>query len=135
MATSSRARQFKLDLDRAFEDEVAEVVTLVAQKISLEALNRVVLKSPVKTGRFRANWTVAVGHQDLTTTEEVDPTGQKTIAKGTPIILGQKGPAIIWLSNNLPYANALENGHSQQAPMGMVALTYNELSEIARIKV
>lgn len=132
MATSNSARQFKLDLDKAFEEQ-QERVALIAMKIALEALNRVVLKSPVKTGRFRANWTVAVGRQDLSITDEVDPTGQKTIAKGTPIILGQKGPAIIWLSNNLPYAQALENGHSQQAPMGMVALTYNELMQIVRV--
>lgn len=132
MATSNKARQFKLDLDKAFEEQ-QERVALIAMKIALEALNRVVLKSPVKTGRFRANWTVAVGRQDLSITDEVDPTGQKTIAKGTPIILGQKGPAVIWLSNNLPYAQALENGHSKQAPMGMVALTYNELMQIVRV--
>lgn len=132
MATSSKARQFKLDLDRAFEEQ-QERVALIAMKIAIEALNRVVMKSPVDTGRFRANWTVAVGQQDLTTSEQVDPSGNATIAKGSAIILGQKGPAVIWISNNLPYAQALENGHSQQAPMGMVALTYNELMQIVRV--
>ena len=102
-------------------------------KIAMEALNRVVMKSPVDTGRFRANWTVAVGRQDLSTTEETDKSGTATIAKGSQIILGQKGPAVIWLSNNLPYAQALENGHSKQAPMGMVALTYNELMQIVKV--
>ena len=133
MATSKTARQFKLDLDKAFQDEVAAPVALIAQKLAMEALNRVVMKSPVDTGRFRGNWTVAVGKQDLSTTTEVDPTGAKTIAKGSQIILGQNGPAVIWLSNNLPYAEALENGHSQQAPAGIVAVTYAELSSIVRV--
>ena len=29
----------------------------------------------------------------------------------------------IYFTNNLPYAQALENGHSNQAPGGMVGLT------------
>lgn len=132
MATSNSARQFKLDLDKAFEEQ-QERVALIAMKIAMEALNRVVMKSPVDTGRFRANWTVAVGRQDLSTTEATDKSGAATIAAGSQIILGQKGPAVIWLSNNLPYAQALENGHSKQAPMGMVALTYNELMQIVRV--
>lgn len=132
MATNSTAKQFKLDLDKAFEAE-QEHVALIAMKIAMEALNRVVMKSPVDTGRFRANWTVAVGRQDLSTTEETDKSGTVTIAKGSQIILGQKGPAVIWLSNNLLYAQALENGHSKQAPMGMVALTYNELMQIVKV--
>ena len=135
MATNSSAKQFKLDLDKAFEEDVEQVVVAVSMKIAMEALNRVVLKSPVKSGRFRGNWTVAFGQQDLTTTTEVDPSGMKTIAKGSQIILGQKGPAIIWLSNNLPYAERLENGYSKQAPAGMVAITFTELSKIVEVKV
>ncbi|NBT33816.1 MAG: hypothetical protein EBT13_18445 [Rhodobacteraceae bacterium] len=35
---------------------------------------------------------------------------------------------IIYIQNNLPYANRLENGWSGQAPQGMVALTVAEVS-------
>ena len=34
----------------------------------------------------------------------------------------------IWISNNLPYITALEDGHSKQAPAGMVALSLAEVS-------
>ena len=30
---------------------------------------------------------------------------------------------VYYLMNNAPYANALENGHSMQAPAGVVGLT------------
>ncbi len=33
----------------------------------------------------------------------------------------------IWISNNLPYIVKLEEGHSQQAPQGMVALSIAEV--------
>jgi hypothetical protein len=33
------------------------------------------------------------------------------------------GQSTIYFTNNLPYAQALENGHSNQAPGGMVGLT------------
>ena len=35
----------------------------------------------------------------------------------------------IWISNNLPYIEALEEGHSQQAPHGMVALSLAEAEQ------
>jgi len=38
---------------------------------------------------------------------------------------------VIYLTNNLPYAQRLEEGYSQQAPAGMVALTIQEFQAIA----
>lgn len=133
MVTSSSAKQFKLDLNQAFEDEVERPLVLIHMKIAMEALNRVVMKSPVDTGRFRGNWTVAVGRPNLATTTEVDKSGGATITKGSQIVMGIKGPCVTWLSNNLPYASALENGHSKQAPAGIVAVTYAELSSIVEV--
>jgi hypothetical protein len=37
----------------------------------------------------------------------------------------------IYFTNNLPYAQALENGHSNQAPGGMVGLTALMLRNIS----
>ena len=36
-------------------------------------------------------------------------------------------PDVIWIQNNAPYGPALEDGHSGQAPSGMVAVTFAEL--------
>lgn len=134
MATSNTAAQFRLDLMDALETEVEDVVIQVTQKIALEALNKVVMRSPVDTGRFRANWNVSFGNPDLAITENKDKPGTETIAKGGALIESLDRLNRVWISNNLPYANRLENGWSKQAPAGMVALTFAELSTIARIE-
>jgi len=135
MATSNTAAQFKLDLADALKDEVEDVVVMVTQKVALEALNRIVMRSPVDTGRFRANWNVSFGTEDLSTTDATDKSGSSTIAKGLATINQYaKLSQVIYVSNNLPYANRLENGWSKQAPQGMVALTLAELSTIGKIE-
>lgn len=133
MATSQSAKEFIIDLNDAFEEVVEQEVLLITTKMALDALNRVVMRSPVDTGRFRANWNVAFGAQDTTITTQIDPSGQATIARGTAVIGSYNSDKIIWLSNSLPYANRLENGWSKQAPQGMVALTFAELSLVTRI--
>lgn len=133
MATSSSAAQFRLDLADALKEEVEDVVLLVTKKLGLEALNKVVLRSPVDTGRFRANWNVSFTTQDNTTTENKDKPGTATIAKGQTTIEGLGELKVVWLTNALPYANRLENGWSKQAPAGMVGLTFAELSQITRL--
>jgi hypothetical protein len=98
------------------------------KKIAMEILSRVVLKSPVDTGRFRGNWTVSLNTPDLGITDGVDPSGGATIARGSSVITGMREPRVIYVSNNLPYAQRLEEGSSKQAPAGMVAVTLAELA-------
>lgn len=121
------AKAFRLELDRWFKNEVEERIVLVAQKIGMEALRRVVLKSPVDTGRFRGNWLVAIGSPAGGTVARTDKSGGETIREGSSVITGLSEAQAIYLTNNLPYASALENGHSKQAPGGMVAVTLAEL--------
>lgn len=127
MATSQTAAQFRLDLQAAFSEEVESTVLLITRHLALQALNGVVLKSPVDTGRFRANWNVSFGTQNLSTSTKTDKSGQETIAAGRTMIDSLTQLNVVWLSNNLPYANRLENGWSKQAPNGMVNLTFAEL--------
>lgn len=116
------------DLDRFLRDATLEAT----KKIAMEVLSRVVLKSPVDTGRFRGNWTVSLNTPDLSVTDGVDPSGGTTIARGSSVITGMREPKVVYVANNLPYAERLENGHSKQAPAGMVAVTLAELA-IVRI--
>lgn len=83
--------------------------------------------SPVDTGRFRANWQITYNHIPMYALNEYDKSGSKTIASGirtaNALPLG-RGCAVttIYFSNMLIYANALEYGHSQQAPAGVLGL-------------
>jgi hypothetical protein len=105
-------------------------VDLVIRKISLDLFHRIILKSPVDTGRFRGNWQVAIGSIPAGTLTIDDKAGSATIAKATAATLGLRAGQIIYLVNNLEYARALEYGHSKQAPAGMVRLTVQEYGAV-----
>ena len=54
--------------------------------------------------------------------------GQISIDQGTSELMAYPNTMPpIYIQNNLPYANRLENGWSNQAPAGMVALTIAEV--------
>lgn len=122
MATS---RQFKLDIS-AFVEKAKDRAELVARKVALDMFSKIVLKSPVDTGRFRGNWQVSVGAPAMGTLNTTDKSGGTAIGRitgaATTLGLGQT----IYLTNNLPYAVRLEYGHSKQAPAGMVRTTIDE---------
>ncbi len=128
-------RQFSASIGRFTDEEVPRAVQDATVKLGLQALRGVVNKTPVDTGRARANWNVALGQPSNETTDATDPGGQQTLAKGEGTILSVKPFGQIWLSNNLPYARPLEDGHSGQAPNGMVAVTVTEIqSQFRRIE-
>ena len=113
-----------------FEKDALRKMNLAVRKISLEIFSRVILKSPVDTGRFRGNWQVAIGSVPSGTLELDDKTGTATVSKADLKLVGAKAGDTIYLANNLPYAVRLEEGYSQQAPAGMVALTVQEFAAI-----
>lgn len=122
------ATPFAIQLNEAYKTEVEGNVLAVTKKLALEALLRVIQKSPVLLGRFRGNWQLAIGVRPDGTVEAVDPNGSATQSKGLRT-LGEMRPfEKVFLVNNLPYAGEIENGHSQQAPSGVVAVTVAELS-------
>ena len=84
-------------------------------------------------GRFRGNWFVSIGTPNLTTTEEVDPRGSQTIARGSAILQGYAPGSTIYISNSLPYGPRLEfEAWSSQAPAGMVRITVAEFQQAVR---
>lgn len=91
----------------------------VRKQIAAEAMGQVVLASPIDTGRFAGNWQVSAG----------SPKSGQLERTGTELVMGEvrqtvaasSGDGSLWLVNNLPYAAKLEfEGHSQQAPNGMI---------------
>ncbi|TCT87607.1 HK97 gp10 family phage protein [Pseudomonas sp. LP_4_YM] len=112
-----------------FADVVEEQVTQRVRVIALAMLNEVVLGSPVDTGRFRGNNIVSIGSPVFIQTDEVDPTGAATLRAGASALSGLEPFTTVYIQNNLPYAEALENGHSQQAPSGVYGLAFIGVSE------
>lgn len=98
-------------------------VMQVQRKVALDLLTMVVERSPVDTGRFRGNHQVALGQANLSTDAAPDPDGGAVLSRGAAAVAAADGERAIVISNNLPYARALEHGHSQQAPVGVYAVS------------
>ena len=116
---------------RAFERKTIDKMERAARKIVLDAFSEVIMMSPVDTGRFRGNWQTAIGSVPSGTIEVLDPDGNIVIAKVAGVTAGMEIGDVVYMANNLPYAQRLEDGWSQQAPAGMVRLTVQRFQPIA----
>jgi len=98
--------------------------------VMLEAMGRIMKRTPVDKGTARANWNVSRGAPDTSTdpAATIADVGAKRARNGGRIagirlFEGDTG----YIANGLPYINALENGSSKQAPQGMAKVTIEEL--------
>lgn len=124
-----------------------ERINDVKRKFAFMLYSAIVKKTPVDTGRARANWNVSVGSPDLGVTDETDKN-----FKNPKSVPDAPGDTPIYIANNLPYIKTLEfggypkdvkkgtrvkgkgkkkghyevrsaGGFSKQAPKGMVGIT------------
>lgn len=120
----ANAKHFSIDLTRWGVSLEKEQAPKFIRKIALDLLRKVTMKSPVDTGRFRANWMVGIGGADETTT---DSTVNDAMMRGAIILSAYRDLKQIHLSNNLSYAAALEHGNSMQAPLGVAEISVEEI--------
>lgn len=114
----------------AFVEKANGNMDIVVRKVALEMFSRVVIKTPVDTGRARGSWQVAIGSVPSGMVNHLDKTGSGTIGRINSGVAPAKAGDVIYLVANLPYINALEYGHSKQAPNGMVRLTILEWDRV-----
>lgn len=89
-------------------------------EIAAEALEMVVKASPVDTGAFRGSHVVSVDAEDPSVPQRLDPSGQETIDAGLAVIATADEPyQAVTVQSNIAYGEALEAGHSKQAPQGI----------------
>ena len=122
-----------MDLNK-FCEKNKVAIKEVRKNYAFALYSSIVKKTPVDTGRARANWNVSVGSPDLSTTEDTRKT-----PKSKDKIPEPNGDESIFICNNLSYIGVLEyggypnppkkgsgktvNGYSKQAPEGMVGVT------------
>jgi hypothetical protein len=117
----------KLDISK-FIDKTSKTADAQVRKICLDLVTGIVLKTPVDTGRARANWFTSIGSPSDNITESTDANGSSTIAGSLGAISKATGN-VLWITNNLPYIYRLEfEGWSRQAPAGMVRVTVNDIT-------
>jgi len=114
-----------------FGNEVRDELSKQLRATSLQALSNVIDRSPVDTGAFRGNNIVSIGSADTShDAGREDKSGASTLQAGSSKISSVSGPfEQVFIQNNLPYAEALEHGHSGQAPQGVYGLSFNDLLE------
>lgn len=138
----SAGSTFTLDL-RKFAEKAGNAADLVIKKICLDLTSSIVLKTPVDTGRARANWQASVGQPNNSITTSTDKSGRAAISAASTA--ANKAPGkIFYLTNNLSYIASLEfglysagpktiGGFSNQAPNGMVRISINEVQRALRL--
>lgn len=86
----------------------------------LDLFNSVVLDTPVDTGMLRSNWRPSEGRPDDTNVGVINislvMSNIQSVVSNAPLT----DRAILYLRNNQPYAQRIEEGWSIQAPEGMV---------------
>jgi hypothetical protein len=102
-----------------------ERIDQIVRVATMQLFYQVVMRSPVDTGRFRANWNFSINRPDTSTTESTDKSrGVAEAQKALNYGAGQ----VVYLTNALPYAYRLEHGWSKQAPAGMVKVSATEFT-------
>ena len=102
-------------------------------KVAVDLFADIVRRTPVDTGRARVNWqmtegspgTGSIGEFSKDHVQKSRTKDSKATLYGYPVTPPSgafSGTRDIYIVNNLPYIGALEEGHSQQAPFGMVEL-------------
>lgn len=117
-----------------FTNKVGISLDTVVRRAVFEIFIRVVMKTPVDTGYARSNWQVGVNQVPKGTVGErpITPGGKVKI---NPLnVFGKldtksiKAGGVVFIANNVEYIEALEDGHSKQAPSGMVKITMIEVT-------
>ena len=123
---------FALDLSRFAKKADVEMTTVV-KKITFEAFKRIILRTPVDTGRARANWGVTIGRpRTPMMIESTDKSGGSTLNAAMDQVQQFSCEGSIFLTNNVPYIGALEYGSSTQSPQGMVRVTVEEMTQFLK---
>lgn len=114
----------------AFKYKTEEALNTTVRKITFAVFYNVVLGSPFDTGRFIGNWQVGLGVCPEGTLDIFQTDKMAQADAGKAILSKAQAGGLIYIANNLPYAVALEYGHSSQAPSGMVRITLANINAI-----
>jgi len=142
---------------KKWTEKTEKAATFVFRGTALDIFSKVILRTPVGNpetwvykhpekgyvdylayndaagyvgGRLRANWQCTLNSPATGKLEAKDKTGTQTISKTKAVTERAKLTSSLFLINNLPYAEAIEDGWSGQAPWGMVKVTVAEFKYV-----
>jgi len=141
---SGSAQSFSVSIDK-WCNTAGVKLGVAIKKIVIDIFSRVIMRTPVDTGRARANWVVGLNSASTTPSSRTDTDPGPVVSDGTGkskaksrMIMKVKTANVestksYLLTNNVIYAIRLEYGWSRkQAPSGMVRITVREFNRIAQ---
>lgn len=120
---------FALDVSK-FVEKAKKNPEKVMRQVSIKLFSAIIKASPVDTGRFRMNWMASGGTPAFGTTDATDKSGNIATGNVTSFVLKAADWREFTLANNLPYAQRLEYGWSQQAPQGFVRVNVSRFQQL-----
>lgn len=120
---------FALDVSK-FVEKAKKNPETVMRQVSIKLFSAIIKASPVDTGRFRMNWMASGGTPASGTTDAADNSGNTATGNVTSFVLKAADWHEFTLTNNLPYAQRLEYGWSQQAPQGFVRVNVSRFQQL-----
>ena len=120
---------FALDVSK-FVEKAKKNPEKVMRQVSIKLFSAIIKASPVDTGRFRMNWMASGGTPASGTTYATDKSGNTATGNATSFVLKVPDWREFTLTNNLPYAQRLEYGWSQQAPQGFVRVNVSRFQQL-----
>lgn len=131
---------------RRFKKKTKKAGTMIFRGTALDLFGKIIKRTPVGNpsewaspapkgytgGSARANWQASLNSAKTDEVDATDKSGGPTIENAGAIVATAKIGDSIYLVNNLPYINRLENGWSGQAASGMVNVTVAEFKAIVR---
>lgn len=129
----TKPKSFRIDTERWLSG-ATEQARLRFVSICIEAHSRIVERSPVDTGYFRASWGISINESPPPATVQrpadfgAGGARAAAVAEMTARLAQARLGDVVWVYNPVVYGPRLEHGHSAQAPQGMVLVTFHELS-------
>jgi hypothetical protein len=117
--------------DQLVRDVVEDIATKLVERSPVGDPALWIKPAPkgYEPGTFRGNWQLGVNLIPAGETGRIDPAGDETLGTIIASIPQKAAGTIIYFANNVPYARPIEDGHSTQAPNGLVGLTVLEFQQ------
>lgn len=90
---------------------------------AIDLFRAIIVDTPVITGRLRGNWQASIAQPITSELLVEDKQGSQTISNATNVANKFKITDVLYLTNNVEYAEKIERGvPTGQRPRGMVAI-------------
>lgn len=106
---------------RATIAAIEKTAERVIKRVGFAIQGELIRATPVDTGWARANWLVSIGRppEGPVGSREAVNAGAQAAGQGR-LLVYNVSQGDVWIGNNVPYIQKLNEGHSKQAPANFV---------------